>query len=82
LLALSSAQIFEESQQQAAYLHDRIQHHLGRVGEIVLLKRADGSTLPAELRTSPIDGSSQRDQIWVLIDISERLEAESSIARL
>ncbi|BEV13220.1 EAL domain-containing protein [Herbaspirillum sp. DW155] len=82
LTALSSAQIFEEPVQQAAYLDSKLAHHHGRVGEIVMLRRADGRTLPAELRTSLIDPAREQDQIWVLIDVSERLEAESSIARL
>ncbi|WP_343725847.1 putative bifunctional diguanylate cyclase/phosphodiesterase [Herbaspirillum huttiense] len=82
LTTLASAQIFEDAQQQSLYINQTLLRPHGATGEIVLLKRADGRSFPAELHTSLIDGTGQNDQIWVIIDVSERLEAESRIDRL
>jgi PAS domain S-box-containing protein len=82
LTTLASAQIFEDAQQQSLYVNQTLLRPHGATGEIVLLKRADGRSFPAELHTAVIDGTRQGDQIWVIIDVSERLEAESRIDRL
>lgn len=82
LTSMSSAQIFEDAQHQSVYVNQTLVRPHGAAGEIVLLKRADGRSFPAELHTSLIDGNRQSDQIWVIIDVSERLEAESRIDRL
>lgn len=82
LIGLPCAQVFVEPAQQAAYVSRAVARAAGASGEIVLLRHGDGSSFPAELHTSLIDGAHQSDQIWVVIDVSDRLAAESRIDRL
>ncbi|WP_288393361.1 EAL domain-containing protein [uncultured Herbaspirillum sp.] len=82
LEALPCAQIFQDPLQQAVYVTDKLAREQGAAGEIVLLKRGDGHSFPAELHCAMIDGASPGGQIWVIIDVSERLEAENRIDRL
>ncbi len=82
LVGLPSDQVFVEPAQQAAYVAQAVARASGASGEVVLLRHGDGSSFPAELHTTLIDGARQSDQIWVIVDISQRLESEARIDRL
>jgi diguanylate cyclase (GGDEF)-like protein/PAS domain S-box-containing protein len=52
-------------------------------GQTVHMTRTDGSTFPAEWHAAAVGTASLDEQaIWVVMDITERLEAESRIDRL
>lgn len=52
-------------------------------GQLINLRRMDGSSFPAELRTAAMGSSQESDQrLWVVIDVSERIAAEQQIDRL
>ncbi|MBG7621965.1 EAL domain-containing protein [Herbaspirillum sp. AP02] len=82
LVGQPAEEVFVEPAQQAAYVAQAVARSSGAVGEIVLLRRGDGGSFPAELHTSLIDPARPSDQIWVVIDVSARLEAENRIDRL
>nr|WP_198982357.1 EAL domain-containing protein [Herbaspirillum sp. ASV7] len=82
LVGLPCEQVFVEPAQQAGYIAQTVARASGASGEIVLLRHGDGSSFPAELHTTLIEGGRQSDQIWVIIDVSQRLEDEARIDRL
>ncbi|MCI1015982.1 EAL domain-containing protein [Herbaspirillum sp. C7C2] len=82
LVGQPAEEVFVEPAQQAAYVAQAVARSSGAAGEIVLLRRGDGGSFPAELHTSLIDPARPADQIWVVIDVSARLDAENRIDRL
>lgn len=82
LVGQRAEEVFVEPAQQAAYVAQAVARSSGAAGEIVLLRRGDGGSFPAELHTSLIDPARPSDQIWVVIDVSARLDAENRIDRL
>lgn len=82
LVGMAAEELFVESVQQAVYVARAVARSSGAAGEIVLLRNASGASFPAELHTSLIDPARPGEQIWVVIDVSARLEAENRIDQL